>query len=131
MPCQIFNTLAASTHYLTFISFSVLPTIRARQSDVNATADIGSSALLACDADGFPEPTVTWAQYVTRCCQRPVLMSIGWGVDLSRHKDEALLLFSFSKPLILTSKEKKKNKKDTHSAEWTVLCRLTKNFKDS
>lgn len=40
--------------------FSVLPTIRARQSDVNATADISSSALLACDADGFPEPTVTW-----------------------------------------------------------------------
>ncbi|XP_029957045.1 neural cell adhesion molecule 1a isoform X1 [Salarias fasciatus] len=40
---------------------NVLPTIRARQADVNATADIGSSALLACDADGFPEPTVTWA----------------------------------------------------------------------
>ncbi|XP_019113271.1 neural cell adhesion molecule 1a isoform X12 [Larimichthys crocea] len=39
---------------------NVLPTIRARQSDVNATADISSSALLACDADGFPEPTVTW-----------------------------------------------------------------------
>lgn len=43
------------------VSLSVLPTIRARQADVNATADIGSSALLACDADGFPEPTVTWA----------------------------------------------------------------------
>uniref|UniRef100_A0A8D3B199 Neural cell adhesion molecule 1a n=1 Tax=Scophthalmus maximus TaxID=52904 RepID=A0A8D3B199_SCOMX len=42
-------------------SVSVLPTIRARQSEVNATADVGSSALLACDADGFPEPTVTWA----------------------------------------------------------------------
>ncbi|XP_056254193.1 neural cell adhesion molecule 1a isoform X10 [Seriola aureovittata] len=40
---------------------NVLPTIRARQSEVNATADTGSSALLACDADGFPEPTVTWA----------------------------------------------------------------------
>ncbi|XP_047463920.1 neural cell adhesion molecule 1a isoform X11 [Mugil cephalus] len=40
---------------------NVLPSIRARQFDVNATADIGSSALLACDADGFPEPTVTWA----------------------------------------------------------------------
>ncbi|KAM7397548.1 hypothetical protein PAMA_005719 [Pampus argenteus] len=40
---------------------NVLPTIRARQSDVNATADVGSSALLACDADGFPEPTVTWS----------------------------------------------------------------------
>lgn len=47
-------------------SVSVLPTIRARQSEVNATADVGSSALLACDADGFPEPTVTWAQYVTQ-----------------------------------------------------------------
>ncbi|XP_029374841.1 neural cell adhesion molecule 1a isoform X2 [Echeneis naucrates] len=40
---------------------NVLPTIRARQSEVNATADIGGSTLLACDADGFPEPTVTWA----------------------------------------------------------------------
>uniref|UniRef100_A0A3Q1CEF1 Neural cell adhesion molecule 1a n=1 Tax=Amphiprion ocellaris TaxID=80972 RepID=A0A3Q1CEF1_AMPOC len=47
---------------------NVLPTIRARQSEVNATADVGSSALLACDADGFPEPTVTWAQYVSHCC---------------------------------------------------------------
>ncbi|XP_069395766.1 neural cell adhesion molecule 1a isoform X2 [Paralichthys olivaceus] len=43
------------------VVINVLPTIRARQSEVNATADIGSSALLACDADGFPEPTVTWA----------------------------------------------------------------------
>uniref|UniRef100_A0A087YEU2 Neural cell adhesion molecule 1a n=1 Tax=Poecilia formosa TaxID=48698 RepID=A0A087YEU2_POEFO len=41
---------------------NVLPTIRARKSEVNATADVGESALLACDADGFPEPTVTWAQ---------------------------------------------------------------------
>ncbi|XP_008426807.1 neural cell adhesion molecule 1a isoform X12 [Poecilia reticulata] len=40
---------------------NVLPTIRARKSEVNATADVGESALLACDADGFPEPTVTWA----------------------------------------------------------------------
>ncbi|XP_047235171.1 neural cell adhesion molecule 1a isoform X14 [Girardinichthys multiradiatus] len=39
---------------------NVLPTIRARKSEVNATADIGESALLACDADGYPEPTVTW-----------------------------------------------------------------------
>ncbi|XP_027886394.1 neural cell adhesion molecule 1a isoform X10 [Xiphophorus couchianus] len=39
---------------------NVLPTIRARKSEVNATADVGESALLACDADGFPEPTVTW-----------------------------------------------------------------------
>ncbi|XP_034406754.1 neural cell adhesion molecule 1a [Cyclopterus lumpus] len=40
---------------------NVLPTIRARLSEVNATADTDRSALLACDADGFPEPTVTWA----------------------------------------------------------------------
>ncbi|XP_061659315.1 neural cell adhesion molecule 1a isoform X1 [Syngnathoides biaculeatus] len=39
---------------------NVLPTIRARQSEVNATADMGGSTLLACDADGFPEPSVTW-----------------------------------------------------------------------
>ncbi|XP_068600936.1 neural cell adhesion molecule 1a [Brachionichthys hirsutus] len=41
---------------------NVLPSIRARQSDVNATADVGNAALLACDADGFPEPVVTWAR---------------------------------------------------------------------
>ncbi|XP_037543739.1 neural cell adhesion molecule 1a [Nematolebias whitei] len=43
------------------VIINVLPTIRARMSDVNATADVGRFALLACDADGFPEPTVTWA----------------------------------------------------------------------
>lgn len=47
-----------------YLSFSVLPTIRARKLEVNATADIGSFATLACDADGFPEPKVTWARYV-------------------------------------------------------------------
>ncbi|XP_029924427.1 neural cell adhesion molecule 1a isoform X4 [Myripristis murdjan] len=41
---------------------NVLPSIRTRQTEVNATADIGSSAMLACDADGYPEPTVTWAR---------------------------------------------------------------------
>ncbi|XP_051903209.1 neural cell adhesion molecule 1a isoform X5 [Hippocampus zosterae] len=44
-----------------YVVVNVLPTIRARQSEVNATADMGVSILLACDADGFPEPAVTWA----------------------------------------------------------------------
>uniref|UniRef100_A0A673NHE0 Neural cell adhesion molecule 1-like n=1 Tax=Sinocyclocheilus rhinocerous TaxID=307959 RepID=A0A673NHE0_9TELE len=35
---------------------NVLPTIRIRQAETNATADMGFSTLLACDADGFPEP---------------------------------------------------------------------------
>uniref|UniRef100_A0A3Q2GDU4 Neural cell adhesion molecule 1a n=1 Tax=Cyprinodon variegatus TaxID=28743 RepID=A0A3Q2GDU4_CYPVA len=39
---------------------NVLPTIRPRKAEVNATADVGDGVLLACDADGFPEPTVTW-----------------------------------------------------------------------
>nr|XP_055052248.1 neural cell adhesion molecule 1b isoform X6 [Misgurnus anguillicaudatus] len=39
---------------------NVLPTIRIRQSETNATADIGPPTVLACDADGFPEPMVTW-----------------------------------------------------------------------
>lgn len=47
------------------VCVSVLPSIRTRQSEVNATADINQSVMLACDADGFPEPTVTWARYVT------------------------------------------------------------------
>ncbi|KAL2094762.1 hypothetical protein ACEWY4_009481 [Coilia grayii] len=41
---------------------NVLPSIRTRQSELNATADIGKSVTLACYADGFPEPTVTWAR---------------------------------------------------------------------
>ncbi|KAG5284983.1 hypothetical protein AALO_G00032700 [Alosa alosa] len=41
---------------------NVLPSIRTRQTELNATADIGQSITLACDADGFPEPAVTWAR---------------------------------------------------------------------
>uniref|UniRef100_A0A671NM07 Neural cell adhesion molecule 1-like n=1 Tax=Sinocyclocheilus anshuiensis TaxID=1608454 RepID=A0A671NM07_9TELE len=43
---------------------NVLPTIRIRQAETNGTADMGFSTLLACDADGFPEPMVTWARLV-------------------------------------------------------------------
>ncbi|XP_042566263.1 neural cell adhesion molecule 1-A, partial [Clupea harengus] len=41
---------------------SVLPTIRIRHQEVNATGEGGLSTVLACDADGFPEPIVTWAR---------------------------------------------------------------------
>ncbi|XP_059389254.1 neural cell adhesion molecule 1-like isoform X6 [Carassius carassius] len=41
---------------------NVLPTIRIRQAETNGTADMGFSTLLACDADGFPEPMVTWTR---------------------------------------------------------------------
>lgn len=56
--------------------FSVLPTIRARQSDINATAEVGNSATLACDADGFPEPMVTWVQYVAAKFLKNSLVSV-------------------------------------------------------
>uniref|UniRef100_A0A674B3F4 Neural cell adhesion molecule 1b n=1 Tax=Salmo trutta TaxID=8032 RepID=A0A674B3F4_SALTR len=39
---------------------NVLPTIRVWQSEVNATAGVGQSAMLTCAADGYPEPMVTW-----------------------------------------------------------------------
>ncbi|XP_072342735.1 neural cell adhesion molecule 1-like isoform X13 [Scyliorhinus torazame] len=39
---------------------NVPPSIRAREMTVNATAHSGQSVILACDADGFPEPEVTW-----------------------------------------------------------------------
>ncbi|XP_062868092.1 neural cell adhesion molecule 1a isoform X1 [Trichomycterus rosablanca] len=39
---------------------NVLPSIRTRHTELNATADIGQAVTLACYADGFPEPTVTW-----------------------------------------------------------------------
>ncbi|XP_057695175.1 neural cell adhesion molecule 1b isoform X4 [Corythoichthys intestinalis] len=41
---------------------NVLPTIRVWQSEVNATADIGQSAMLTCAVDGYPEPMVTWTR---------------------------------------------------------------------
>ncbi|XP_062393485.1 neural cell adhesion molecule 1-like, partial [Sardina pilchardus] len=44
------------------VVINVEPTIRTRQKELNATADIAQSTTLACDADGFPEPTVTWAR---------------------------------------------------------------------
>lgn len=50
--------------FLILFPLLVLPTIRARQTEINATAEVGNSAMLACDADGFPEPIVTWIQYV-------------------------------------------------------------------
>uniref|UniRef100_A0AAV2J042 Neural cell adhesion molecule 1b n=1 Tax=Knipowitschia caucasica TaxID=637954 RepID=A0AAV2J042_KNICA len=39
---------------------NVLPTIRVWQSEVNATAEVGNSAMLTCAPDGYPEPMVTW-----------------------------------------------------------------------
>ncbi|XP_041090749.1 neural cell adhesion molecule 1-like isoform X11 [Polyodon spathula] len=44
------------------IIVNVPPTIRARHTELNATSDIGQSATLICDADGFPEPAVSWAR---------------------------------------------------------------------
>ncbi|NXR53591.1 NCAM1 protein, partial [Hippolais icterina] len=41
---------------------NVPPSVRARQSTMNATANLGQSVTLACDADGFPEPTLTWTK---------------------------------------------------------------------
>ncbi|XP_058270204.1 neural cell adhesion molecule 1b isoform X2 [Hemibagrus wyckioides] len=52
---------------------NVVPTIRVRHAEVNATADINHSAMLACDADGFPEPTITW----TRSPRSEVLLESG------------------------------------------------------
>uniref|UniRef100_A0A8C1Q7Y3 Neural cell adhesion molecule 1a n=1 Tax=Cyprinus carpio TaxID=7962 RepID=A0A8C1Q7Y3_CYPCA len=43
----------------------VLPTIRKRYSELNATADINQVMTLTCYADGYPEPSVTW----TATCQ--------------------------------------------------------------
>ncbi|NXP76728.1 NCAM1 protein, partial [Ramphastos sulfuratus] len=41
---------------------NVPPSVRARQSTINATANLNQSVTLACDADGFPEPTMTWTK---------------------------------------------------------------------
>lgn len=39
---------------------NVFPSIRTRFTEMNATADVGQPVTLACYADGYPEPTVTW-----------------------------------------------------------------------
>ncbi|XP_069751034.1 neural cell adhesion molecule 1a isoform X7 [Narcine bancroftii] len=39
---------------------NVPPSIRAQEMVVNATAHSGKSVTLACEADGFPKPKVTW-----------------------------------------------------------------------
>ncbi|XP_032284074.1 neural cell adhesion molecule 1 isoform X18 [Halichoerus grypus] len=41
---------------------NVPPTVQARQSIVNATANLGQSVTLVCDAKGFPEPTMSWTK---------------------------------------------------------------------
>ncbi|XP_053060079.1 neural cell adhesion molecule 1 isoform X5 [Acinonyx jubatus] len=41
---------------------NVPPTVQARQSIVNATANLGQSVTLICDAEGFPEPTMSWTK---------------------------------------------------------------------
>ncbi|XP_054448441.1 neural cell adhesion molecule 1 isoform X2 [Pteronotus mesoamericanus] len=41
---------------------NVPPTVKARQSIVNATANLGQSVTLVCDAEGFPEPTMSWTK---------------------------------------------------------------------
>ncbi|XP_060643045.2 neural cell adhesion molecule 1 isoform X22 [Anolis sagrei] len=41
---------------------NVPPTVRSRQSNVNATASLSQSVKLVCDAEGFPEPTISWTK---------------------------------------------------------------------
>ncbi|KAM5141571.1 neural cell adhesion molecule 1 isoform 2-T2 [Mantella aurantiaca] len=41
---------------------NVPPTVAARQLTVNATANLGESVTLGCEADGFPEPEISWTK---------------------------------------------------------------------
>ncbi|XP_021566444.1 neural cell adhesion molecule 1 isoform X15 [Carlito syrichta] len=41
---------------------NVPPTVQARQNIVNATANLDQSVTLVCDAEGFPEPTMSWTK---------------------------------------------------------------------
>ncbi|XP_055036844.2 neural cell adhesion molecule 1a isoform X5 [Misgurnus anguillicaudatus] len=44
------------------VTVNVLPSVRTRYTELNATADIGQAVTLGCYADGYPEPTVTWVR---------------------------------------------------------------------
>ncbi|XP_053126181.1 neural cell adhesion molecule 1 isoform X2 [Hemicordylus capensis] len=41
---------------------NVPPTVRSRQGTLNATANLSQSVTLVCDADGFPEPIISWTK---------------------------------------------------------------------
>uniref|UniRef100_A0A8C5W6U0 Neural cell adhesion molecule 1 n=1 Tax=Leptobrachium leishanense TaxID=445787 RepID=A0A8C5W6U0_9ANUR len=41
---------------------NVPPSVRARQLEINSTANMGESVTLGCDADGFPEPEIIWTK---------------------------------------------------------------------
>uniref|UniRef100_A0A8D0GRK2 Neural cell adhesion molecule 1 n=1 Tax=Sphenodon punctatus TaxID=8508 RepID=A0A8D0GRK2_SPHPU len=41
---------------------NVPPSVRSWQGTVNSTANLGQSVTLVCDADGFPEPTMSWTK---------------------------------------------------------------------
>ncbi|XP_075695846.1 neural cell adhesion molecule 1 isoform X3 [Rhinoderma darwinii] len=43
---------------------NVPPTVRARQLTVNATASMGESVTISCEAEGFPEPEISWTKKV-------------------------------------------------------------------
>uniref|UniRef100_A0A4W4FIS2 Neural cell adhesion molecule 1a n=1 Tax=Electrophorus electricus TaxID=8005 RepID=A0A4W4FIS2_ELEEL len=47
-----------------FVVVNVVPTIQVRQPEVNSTSDMGHTATLACDADGFPKPVVSWTREI-------------------------------------------------------------------
>ncbi|XP_070808643.1 neural cell adhesion molecule 1 isoform X4 [Pituophis catenifer annectens] len=44
------------------IIVNVPPTVRSRQGTVNATANLSQSVKLVCDADGFPDPIISWTK---------------------------------------------------------------------
>ncbi|XP_018424911.1 PREDICTED: neural cell adhesion molecule 1-A-like, partial [Nanorana parkeri] len=41
---------------------NVPPTVEAKQLTVNATANLGESVTLSCEAEGFPEPELSWTK---------------------------------------------------------------------
>ncbi|XP_064424807.1 neural cell adhesion molecule 1a isoform X4 [Latimeria chalumnae] len=41
---------------------NVPPSIRVREMEVNATADLNQSVTLTCNAEGYPEPEITWTK---------------------------------------------------------------------
>lgn len=116
MFCRNLSMLHGYILFLTLnvvISSAVPPSMRARLTDVNATADIGSSALLACDADGFPHPVVTWSRCVIYCHSVESWVGFGIGVDSC-----PFFFFLFSWPFCFKKNEFKIH---SHTVRWTLL----------
>ncbi|OAD61173.1 Down syndrome cell adhesion molecule like protein [Eufriesea mexicana] len=92
--CQISN-VAGLAEYSTSLSVAVPPRWTVEPIDQNAV--VGHGVSIACQAEGFPIPTVTWKQsidpIVGQCFSRLVFAAIKFVLFLPRFQQDISVLF--------------------------------------